>query len=162
MTEPVTKIETLDTLSESIKAEHSAVVDGSKDILRRAMKAGDLLNRAKDQVPHGKWGSWLKDRCQVAERTAQLYMQLASGRRKIEEELKSATVADLTLNQAARLVQGKKAKKPKSKPTAEAIGQAADRLLEMLKEADSGIAETAVTNILRRLEVYKIEPRKAA
>ena len=46
-----------------------------------------------------------KDHCEISERTAQLYMRLAKGRKEIEARMKSATdVADLTLNEATALL----------------------------------------------------------
>jgi len=52
-------------------------------------------------VQHGQWLAWLRDHCKISERTAQLYMRCAKNRVEIE---KSATVADLTLNEAAALL----------------------------------------------------------
>jgi hypothetical protein len=60
------------------------------------------LIKAKDQLGHGEWLPWLGDHCQVPERTAQLYMRLA--RHAPELERKSATVADLSLREAAGLL----------------------------------------------------------
>jgi hypothetical protein len=125
----VRKMETVspsvEELTQTLRAEHSAVVDGVKETLRRAMKAGDTLNQLRDLVPYGKWGPLLK-RCGVAERTAQQYMQLATGRRQIEEALKTVPGTDLTLKQAARVAEGKSPKPVAKPPTAEAIGKIAN------------------------------------
>jgi hypothetical protein len=39
--------------------------------------AGEMLIEAKEQVAHGRWGSWLTDKFDLSSRTAQLYMQWA-------------------------------------------------------------------------------------
>jgi Protein of unknown function (DUF3102) len=109
--ETSTPAPTLDDLARVIKAEHQAVARANREVLTRAMRAGDLLIRAKEKMAHGEWLPWLKDHCEVSERAAQLYMQLAKGRARLEE--KSAIIADLTLNEAARLLTVEPEDKPK-------------------------------------------------
>lgn len=46
--------------------------------------AGDKMIEAKDQVAHGRWGSWLSKNFRTAERTARRYMKLARLRADIE------------------------------------------------------------------------------
>jgi hypothetical protein len=92
----------LATLAARIAAEHRAFVAAVKRGLEHAIAAGHLLIKAKDRLGHGKWLPWLSDHCQVPERTAQLYMRLA--RHAPELARKSATVADLTVREAASLI----------------------------------------------------------
>jgi hypothetical protein len=74
-------------------------------IFLRALEAGELLTKAKDIVGHGKWLPWLKDNCpNLPERTAQEYMWLADHRKEMEEKIKSADFAHLTISQAKRLM----------------------------------------------------------
>jgi hypothetical protein len=89
-------------LAARIVAEHTAIHGLLSDSIRRAMAAGDLLIEAKAMVQHGQWLPWLRGHCKISERTAQLYMRCAKNR--IEIEKKSASVADLTLNEAAALL----------------------------------------------------------
>jgi hypothetical protein len=89
-------------LAARIAAEHRAFVAAVKRGLEHAIAAGHLLIKAKDRLGHGEWLPWLSDHCQVPERTAQLYMRLA--RHAPELARKSATVADLTLREAAVLL----------------------------------------------------------
>ena len=89
-------------LAARIVAEHTAIHGLLSDSIRRAMAAGDLLIEAKAMVKHGQWLPWLRDHCKISERTAQLYMRCAKNR--VEIEKKSASVADLTLNEAAALL----------------------------------------------------------
>ena len=70
--------------------------------MNHAIVAGELLLDAKDLLKHGQWLPWLAENCAISERTAQLYMRCAKNRAAIEA--KSATVADLTLNEAAAVL----------------------------------------------------------
>jgi hypothetical protein len=93
----------LDDLAQRIKTEHQEIMGAKRNIVERAMKAGDLLLQAKDKAGHGNWLNWLKANCVgISERTANVYMKLAEGRATIEEKLKSAATADLTINEALR------------------------------------------------------------
>jgi hypothetical protein len=48
-------------------------------------QAGEMLIEAKDQIPHGSWGSWLAKNFDLASRTAQIYMQWA----RLQNEMRS-------------------------------------------------------------------------
>ena len=92
-------------LAARIRAEHEAIHGMLHATVDRAMAAGDLLLEAKVLVKHGEWLPWLKERCEISERTAQLYMRCAKHRTTIESR-KSATVADFNLRDAALLLTG--------------------------------------------------------
>ena len=93
----------LDDLAQRIKTEPQEIMGAKRNIVERAMKAGDLLIQAKAKAGHGNWLNWLKANCVgISERTANVYMKLAEGRATIEEKLKSAATADLTINEALR------------------------------------------------------------
>jgi hypothetical protein len=94
----------LPELAARIRAEHEATGAALKSSIGHSIAAGELLIEAKDKVPHGQWLPWLRDNCAISERTAQLYMRLAKNRTEIEASAKSATLADLTLNEAAALL----------------------------------------------------------
>src|SRR6516165_2969679 len=86
-------------LAEQIKAEHAGVIKATRNVVRRAIKAGELLKEAKLKVAHGQWLSWLKANCALPERTAVRYMKLAAGRSKLDQWVrdKSAKLADMKL-----------------------------------------------------------------
>jgi hypothetical protein len=94
----------LPELAARIRAEHEATGAALKSSIDHSIAAGALLIEAKAKVPHGQWLPWLRDNCAISERTAQLYMRLAKNRTEIEASAKSASVADLTLNEAAALL----------------------------------------------------------
>lgn len=93
----------LATLAAEINLEHAAAERTARTAVDHARAAGDKLLLAKAQVDHGQWLPWLSANCPaLADRTARSYMQLA--RNWAQLNLKSATVADLTINQALRLL----------------------------------------------------------
>ena len=63
-----------------INAEYREVVKAERSALPHAIKCGELLNLAKENVKAEKmkWGEWLKVNCpDIAQETASLYMRLA-------------------------------------------------------------------------------------
>jgi hypothetical protein len=99
----------LDDLASRIKTYHAQVIDAARNVVGKAIQAGLLLKEAKGKVSRGEWLSWLKKHCELSERTAHRYMQLAANQRKIEEALrdKSATMATLTLNKALKAIEAR-------------------------------------------------------
>jgi hypothetical protein len=97
----------LDDLAIRIKAYHAQVIDAARNVVAKAISAGLLLKEAKGKVPYGEWLSWLKNHCELSERTAHRYMQLAANKSKIEDALKgkSATMATLSLNKALKAIE---------------------------------------------------------
>jgi hypothetical protein len=100
-------------LAAGINERLSAMANAMNGIIQHAFYVGALLNRAKAMEGHGDWGQWLKANCNLQERTAQRYMELAANRTVIEQKAKTknVTVSDLTLRQA-RLLLTDKTKKP--------------------------------------------------
>ena len=93
-------VRSLADLAARIKAEHEATGLAVKRGLEHSIAAGNLLIEAKKQLAHGAWLPWLRDCCQVPERTARHYMRLA---RHGPELSKIGNVADFTVSQAAAL-----------------------------------------------------------
>ena len=93
-------------LANRIKTCVADIKKAEQNVLARAFEAGTLLIQAKAKYGHGVWGAWLNANCELPERTAQRYMKLAEGRPKLEQIMKkkSATMADLTLAEAERLL----------------------------------------------------------
>jgi hypothetical protein len=138
-------------LVKNIKAEHAAVITAIRDVVSRAIKAGELLNQFSEKAAHGAFGNMLKSNCpEISERTAYRYMELARGKAQLEAKLKSksATMADLTLNEALQLIKDKEAGKKKGTGNAsDAYDTAEEKLIKKLKalppdQADHVIAET--------------------
>ena len=69
-----------------INAEYREVVKAERAALPHAIKCGELLNLAKENVKAEKmkWGEWLKVNCpDIAQETASLYTRLAEHKSKV-------------------------------------------------------------------------------
>ena len=97
-TQEISTSNSLADLAARINEEHQAVVAAARTTLQHAFNAGEFLLAAKAQVPHGYWGDWLRENCEVSERSAQKYMQLA--RHRIGSEANPPLTADLTIDEA--------------------------------------------------------------
>jgi hypothetical protein len=64
-------------LSKSINEAHNEVRLSLKRTGECAIKAGLLLLEVRRRVRHGSFTEWVAEHCTFADRTAQLYMQLA-------------------------------------------------------------------------------------
>ena len=108
----------LSELARQVRDAHCQVARAAADVLRSALACGDLLIAAKSRVPHGQWLPWLRRDCDVGERAANAYMQLARNRRVFEANPQRA--ADLSLRGALRLVSKKpgSASRPALRPAA--------------------------------------------
>jgi hypothetical protein len=71
-----------------INAQYREVVKAEKSALPHAIKCGELLNLAKENVKTEKmkWGEWLKVNCpDIAQETASLYTRLAEHKSKVSK-----------------------------------------------------------------------------
>jgi hypothetical protein len=68
---------TLSDLAERIRAEHALCREAMQGGLAHAVAAGRLLLEARAQCPHGAWGAWLREHCELSARSAQGYMRIA-------------------------------------------------------------------------------------
>jgi len=114
-----------EALVEIIREAHQAVCNANSAVcsaryvaLQKAFDAGEALLKLKPAIRHGEWVSYLENNCELKERTAQLYMQLAANREAVEA--KAQRVADLTLRGALKLISGKPAGKSDKSATSSA------------------------------------------
>ena len=92
-------------LIETVRTAHQTVCEAGRTALRAAIEAGAALLRLKKLVNHGEWAHFLRRHCELGERTAQIYIQLAVHRELIEANPQRA--ADLSLRGALKLISGK-------------------------------------------------------
>jgi hypothetical protein len=93
----------LSALAKEIRQAHEAALASARTSLQHARRAGELLMRAKAEVPHGGWLPWLKASCPgISERTAQAYMQVSAHWEEITA--KAQGTADLPISTALALV----------------------------------------------------------
>ena len=102
MTSPTNEI-ALDALAAKIRTEHGAVRDAAETATQHAIRCGKLLAEAKNELVHGQWLPWLRDHCNLSERTAQAYMRLARKHGEFDEG-KAQRVADLPVREAMKAI----------------------------------------------------------
>ena len=71
-------------LAAQINDAHRHATQAAQAAVEHAINAGNLLLQAKAHVKHGAWLTWMKENCEVSERTAQAYMRLAREYPKLE------------------------------------------------------------------------------
>jgi hypothetical protein len=101
-------------LIETVRSAHQTVCEAGRTALQAAITAGAALLRLKKLVNHGEWAHYLRHHCELSERTAQTYIQLAVHRVLIEANPQRA--ADLSLRGALKLI-SKKASDKSGKST---------------------------------------------
>lgn len=92
----------LTVLADEIRQADAAARRSAQALAEAALEAGHKLLEAKELVGHGNWLPWLKEHCQLTERTAQRYMRLAGS------GLKSDTVTDLGIRGALDAIAAQK------------------------------------------------------
>jgi hypothetical protein len=148
----VTASNELRNLATRIRAAHAVV--GSA--MQHAIEAGQLLIEAKKQVPHGAWLSWLEEKCEISERTAQAYMRIA---RQLEqlEDAKAQRVADLSfrdaLKQFARTARAVKVLSPSDLETV---------LTETETTSDTAVIPDVAQRLINQRQFEKIRARGPA
>jgi hypothetical protein len=99
---PVSARQDLAGLATCIRTEHRAVGLATTNMLEHALRAGDALLAAKQQVAEGGWELWVRKHCDLSLRCAQVYMQLAAARPQIEAQAQHA--APHSLRAALKLI----------------------------------------------------------
>jgi Protein of unknown function (DUF3102) len=82
-------------LAAEVRASHAGVGGAAVVRANHALDAGRALIEAKALLKHGRWLPWLKEHCDLPERTAQLYMRLAT------MDLPAELIAALGMQRAA-------------------------------------------------------------
>ena len=80
---------------DQIKAAYSEVVKAETSALPHAIRCGEFLNLAKENLKAergGKWSDWLETNCpEIAQETASLYMRLAANKKLV---VKAKSIAE--------------------------------------------------------------------
>jgi hypothetical protein len=129
------ELEKLDTLAARINEEHRACETAANAVPTHAMSAGELLMEAKGQLPHGAFGSWLKENFAGSDRTARAYMRVYSHREELEAKRQSS--ATLSLDGALKALSASKdPPRPEERPTT--LEEMEARAEDALSEARAG------------------------
>jgi hypothetical protein len=96
---------------DQIKAEYRAVVEAETNALPHAIKCGEYLILAQENLKAekgGKWLDWLETNCQIPQTTASLYMRLAKHKKLVGGKAKSINEARKLLPTTPRQTAPKK------------------------------------------------------
>ncbi|MBD3882116.1 DUF3102 domain-containing protein [Phormidium tenue FACHB-886] len=126
-----------DLQSQADEAETTSIAAG-KAALQLRKQQGDRLLEAKSHVPHGQWGTWLKENCPaVGDRSAQLYMQIAKPENW--QQLEAVMQPDTTYKDAIGILRRLKSAVPADEPPFEEVQQKFDEFAPgAFKRAVSG------------------------
>ncbi|WP_180982395.1 DUF3102 domain-containing protein [Methylocella silvestris] len=108
---------TISNIATVINSEHRAATAAHEQAVRHAIECGRLLLEAKGGVTHGHWSKWVKQNCDFAMRTAQVYMRIAE--HLAGDEAKTQHAAHLSLREL--LAEIERAANPPPLPSYDAI-----------------------------------------
>ena len=136
------------SLVPQINAAHQKAVNASQTPLQHAIKAGELLNTAKETVKAAKekWLPWLKELSDIPQTTASLYMRLAANQAALDQQ-RVASLADegkLSIRSAGGVLP----KKPRTKPRAAAAAAKATPASVPIEERLKALAPDEVFKAL--------------
>lgn len=95
------EVQCLGRLAAEANEEHRAAETTAHQALAHAIRCGELLHQAKQNVDHGQWAAWLEGNFEGSARTAQLYMRLHENRHRLANPQRAA---DLSIRRAAALL----------------------------------------------------------
>jgi hypothetical protein len=112
-------------LMAAAEREHLAVSHALGNALQHAMAAGDALAAARELVPAGRWQAYLRDRSDISERSARVYLQVAKARALLERQSSAGPLsiaAALEYLKDPERSQKKSAAKPKASASSTSFG----------------------------------------
>jgi hypothetical protein len=167
----LTETELVEQINDKLAMMNAAALNA----VTRAFEVGELLRQAKSKVPPRQFADWLERNCKLPKRTAERYIRLAEGRKQIEEALKnnkSATVAEISLRQAERLLAAPPSPTATSSSIAaedastvnasEAYDNAQKRLIKRLQDLSLEAAEASANETIRELKETVATMKKGA
>ena len=83
----------------AIRREHAAATSAATAALGHALECGRLLAEAREGIEHGAWETFVRERCDIAPRTARVYLRLHANRERLSNR---QHVAGLTVREAVR------------------------------------------------------------
>jgi hypothetical protein len=122
-----------------VNQEHKQVKECVIKGAQHAVKAGELLWEAKRKAGHGRWLEWIAENCEFSERTAQLYMNLATA---LPQVANPQSIADLSLTGAIKMIEDLKSPDENPIPKARS-SKKTDKLTEAIKNSPLAILQRA-------------------
>lgn len=141
------------------KEIHVLCSEAKRTMLLYAAEIGRRLVEAKEILPHGEWGGWLKEQCGFSQRTANKHMQIfkAYGSPQVSllgAELNSPTWANLSYSQALSLLAVPDEEREEFVKAAHAEELSAREIDRLIKERDEAVgkAEAAERELQNTIE----------
>lgn len=120
---------TLDEIASEIVKEQSQFKNELRAAVVRAKNLGELLLKAKEQIPHGEFGEWVTKKAKLSQTWAATYMAIARGWDAVEKY-----GVDISVRQAEDVARGRPVKKHGGEHDA-----SVSRLLHKLEERVANI-----------------------
>jgi hypothetical protein len=158
----------LAALAAKINNEHREFIRAAQNAVTRGIACGEALIAAKAQIMaekgRGHWLRWLRENCVVAESTAQLYMKLAWSKGQLEEAMrtKSLTVGELTVNEALKLISGRREEDYEQPPPKSADSNDENQTPQRSQEPRPVTLQRNVSEICQALVTCLTELRQCA
>jgi hypothetical protein len=130
---------TLPELVAKVNEEHKQVKECVIKGAQHAVRAGQLLWEAKRKAGHGRWLEWIAENCKFSDRTAQLYMNLATA---LPQVANPQSIADLSLTGAIKMIEDLKGPEENPIPKVRS-SKKTDKLAEAIKNSPLAILERA-------------------
>jgi len=156
-----------DELISEIRRAHAAAQDAQKNAVQCAIRVGELLRIAREDIPHGQWEMWLQAKCKFSARTARGYLRLAgldaANRQRVAEMSLRNALADIASNSAKqRRRERELARDSRRETTPLPPAAASARSLpivdaEIVQETIAGSKDAIAERILRELSAIKPE-----
>ena len=84
----------LGKIAEQINECHGAISSNLRASLESALEAGQLLQKAKERLPHGQWLPWIADNLTLPQRTVQMYMRVARNWPRVGRQIRNRCAFD--------------------------------------------------------------------
>ena len=82
-----------------LKTIENRIICLKKETAQNLIQLGNELNKAKEKVPHGEWGAWLRNKVNFSQRSANMYMRIAK-----EFNSNSQAISDLEVTKLGLLL----------------------------------------------------------
>lgn len=148
---------TLEELAAAVRTEHAAAVEAGGTMVERAIRAGDALRAAKEQVERGGWERWLTAEFpELHPKTLRLYMRLS----KYQVRVRAARPS--TVTQAHRLLLGEAVKPADAEMREEAKRLIKGGMSQRAAARELGLSQDALRTLVDPRHVERRRARRRA
>ena len=97
---------TLPQLAEKANKAHAACERAANSMLQYAKQCGEALAKAKTQLPHGEFTTWIEENCRFSPRQARKYLTIARNWEELTKRNRGAVLEldSLSMREALRIL----------------------------------------------------------